>query len=355
MWQKFICVFSMGLMMTTACAQSINFTQNQDDTIRLKGHPEFIKITRNHQVRGLKDKTHRPVALNSYKLFNKNGKLIEEGRIKKNQRIKENTFQFDDRGNLVKQEHFDAQGSPVWKQIGKYNDDGQRQQMLRYDREGLVWKQVSKFNEKGEKIEMGGFIGNEYHKATTYSYDDRGNKIEIDQFDENGGLKSKVTVAYDENNNRIALKDFNGNGQLKNKILFTYDADDRLVKQETYGRDGVLGFVEVFKYNDKGLKTEKEKKNARGVVLQKKTITYNAHKQKMEISLFNGKDRLVGQRNFEYNENNLLIKEVKKTGDDYRTETQYQYDEQGNWVKQTHLENGKTMLVIKRSIRYFGQ
>ena len=177
-------------------------------------------------------------------------------------------------------------------------------------------------------------------RKETYTYDDKGNMIEeVDKqqvHPEHYSPKrydvyvtSKVTLKYDERGNKVEEKHFKTDGSLYASWVYSYDLNSRLNKSTRYDKEGRLGDQVIKKYDDTGKLIEE-----------------------------------INYLNFCYHQDGRMCEGSVNSGDGvfyYATKVTYEYDRQGNWIKQSEFSMGgeesksayEPMKVLYREISYY--
>ena len=132
-------------------------------------------------------------------------------------------------------------------------------------------------------------------------------------YDLDGSLFRKEICEYDEKRNLIKKN-------IENETwIYKYNRKGIRLKVEMYV-DGKLKYIE--KYNKRGYLTE--------------SIDY----------IFNEKVFIEYDNN--YNLKKYIIKDLS-----FITVYYYEYDKQGNWIKETHIEDSKVVRIHERKIEYY--
>lgn len=185
------------------------------------------------------------------------------------------------------------------------------------------------FNENGKYLLREEKYDENIGFSTHYSYNELGFLQEEKRFQTNIDAMLKRTVyTYDEQGNEIQLQNYNSEGGLESNIV---------IEHKPYQ-------VEAFIYDTQG--------NWRG----RYTIVYDAQGNEIELVVYaqNGepiiKDISVyDAKNHRIERNYSHLYQGINTVRTYA----YEFDEQGNWIKQTVFNNGKPENIAQRTIEYF--
>lgn len=229
-----------------------------------------------------------------------------------------------------------------------YDRNGNEVERIIYDDYGfLVGKEVRTFDAKGSLAE-------------SVLSDEKGAVIErrVHTFD-NGKLVQIIT--YDAKDN-VFLKQVN-----------SYDADKRL-KEETYFTPKIAVGKTVYKYNEKGDVSEVAFYLADGskavapigpcLGAHKVIYVYNDNNKPSKVVAYEPDGEVKKSWQYSYNSKGLLAKDTRESAwSNLKFVYTYEYDSQGNWIKQTaravsesklsQIEPSERTTVISREIAYY--
>jgi hypothetical protein len=171
-------------------------------------------------------------------------------------------------------------------------------------------------------IDENGKIGD----STVYAYDRRGLCSQITRF--NGKKPEGKDLPIIENGKLTGYKTFNENGGLIASSRYVYTGDGITEEKTLNGNGEVVGTVQ--KELLKGQLVSQSEKDAKGLLL---TVT-----------------------RFKRNSNNDVIEylvSVSKDNKDFKFTYEYEYDNAGNWTKQTRFYNGQIESIVVRNIEYY--
>ena len=91
-------------------------------------------------------------------------------------------YRYDDNGNHIEDDWYDADGKLKLKYLFKYDDRGNRIERVQYDADGkLIGKLLPKYDDRGNQIEKASYDADdklEWKNPYKYKYDDNGNMTE---------------------------------------------------------------------------------------------------------------------------------------------------------------------------------
>lgn len=204
--------------------------------------------------------------------------------------------------------------NPLWGQVSSIKEQvfTLEEKFGEYKRIGEVTTFTYKFNENVNLVEMVERTRDEYGSnygsfKTTFKYNDLKKLIEENYFELSGRFINKTIYKYDEIGNLIEEKRYNADGDLSNKRTYKYKNKGREVKGVSISPtwpDGNSYRKFTCKYNNKGLLIEEKEYNTKGNLSETTTYKYN------------------------------------------------DFDETGNWIKQSVFINDKPRKIIEREIKY---
>jgi TonB family protein len=236
------------------------------------------------------------------------GKKVKEGK-----RAELATFSFDGNGNVLEASVNNRDGSFASKRISTYDEAGRKKEELRYQsKEEIDTKIVQVYDNAGRKIESQGFFnsGSSIGKSL-YAYDQAGRLIEESYYKDGSLLIHQSIFRYDQVG-RLSEKwtEFK-NGEIE-KVVHTYGADGSRAEHFHYKSKDVLG--------SKLIKVRNNKEKSSGMVYYKA-------------------DSAAWKWLFKYDDkDNVTEEEFQSVYGAGKWTYNYEYDAQGNWIKQTASE-----------------
>jgi hypothetical protein len=192
-------------------------------------------------------------------------------------------------------------------------------------------------------------------KQTFYIYNDKGNLTESSKVDEDGNIVLVSKYLYNRHGvcNEIAdylpgekpagkevntitgkkvteVKVYDEGGKIENTCKYTYSGNE-LSEGRTYNKAGdpVSSFQNVYLDGQVNTRTD------RNILLNISKVTRYKRNTSNDIS--------------EYTVTN------SSDSTDFKITMEYEYDNQGNWIKQTQVYNGEIQGIILRNITYYTQ
>lgn len=205
------------------------------------------------------------------------------------------TYTCDAKGRVSETRYLRVDGSLAKRITSDYDEQGREKERAYYFPDGILErKETYSYDEAGNLIEE--IAKQQAHPEhfnpkrydvyivtkTSYKHDDKGNKIEELLFYPDGSLYATWTYSYDSNNRVIKHTQIDKEGRLQDQYIYKYDDEGRLVEEIHYAN---------FCFYQDGRMCE-------GSVNSGDAIFY------------------------------------------YATKTTYEYDRQGNWIKQSEFSMG---------------
>ncbi len=233
-----------------------------------------------------------------------------------------------------------------------------------------------KFDSNGKKIEeICRSSDGELKAKSIHAYDTNGNEIEETIYNSDGSVKIKSFYVYDANGNRVEESNYNSEGKLSFKRTYEYDIAGNEVGVNRYNSNGSLLIKYVCQYDVNGNKIEEKRYNSDGNLFSRYIFKYNVEGNLLEENSYEADGSLFCQKTFRYDsDSNLIEWNENYVGDGventYKYDTKgnlieennygcpkivyfYEYDEEGNWIKQIEYKNGVVVeKIIERSFVY---
>ncbi|MFM6935968.1 MAG: hypothetical protein ACKOXP_11025 [Flavobacteriales bacterium] len=229
-------------------------------------------------------------------------------------------------------------------------------EVLSFDKNGLLKEQKVDKNGKNQcayaiKLDAKKRVAliKEYDHTTYFSYDSI-NRICSSRTMNNWGFQfESIKYEYDKKNNLIKQMEFDSD-ELTSVKIFEYDQHNNLLKTTTTYEQNVE--METYLYNKHQQLMTFEQFDRFDGKIESTTYTYS-HQQKIKeqsVDFEEGVPFAWISRFFE-NGNEVKIIETENGETPIIERNQYEYDEQGNWIKKTIDDDGN-YFIVERSITY---
>jgi hypothetical protein len=189
-------------------------------------------------------------------------------------------------------------------------------------------------------------------KQSIYVYNEKGFITESSNLDIDGDIQETSKYIYDRNDLCTEIDKYSGD-QLTGRELNTYDGVN-LVETRVFDKNGEISNINKYEYTNYGL--------SKGTVYSKTGVLLSS----FENGYLNGqldsqtekddKGEIVAVTKYKRNTNNDVIETVytnNKINSVSVLTFDYEYDNEGNWIKKTQVYEGEIMGIILRNIDYF--
>jgi hypothetical protein len=199
---------------------------------------------------------------------------------------------FDEKGNLLAQNSYDAEEKREQK-LGwghSYDDKGRETQTLFYDADGRL-------TNTGVTV-----------------YNDKERRAETTQINPDGSINHIQAYFYDEKGNKIRESHRNADGTARNNIFRSYDDRRRVVEEIFYDGKGAMNHRSVMTYDDHGEKASwtVHKPDGTFVLMFKRSQAYDSKDRVTAVTYYTSDNAVTSKESFSYED-----------------------DAQGNWIKRT--------------------
>ncbi len=213
------------------------------------------------------------------------------------------------------------------------------------------------YNEKGNLIKQSYQYSPQNIQETTYEYDERGNLIRQNDPYLNGDGTYKL-AAYDEKGNltRISYYDFSENEPYFEEF---YEYNEEGQRTKLTQKSTKYEYIDTYEYEyDVGGNMVKESVTYRGVLQYFSEYEYDERGNKIKRSHYTNKDSFAEPRavwSWEYDENGkLTVEAYEHESEDYISKTEYEYDSDGNCLKQNYFIDGHLQTVNRMEYDCYG-
>ena len=264
-----------------------------------------------------------------------------------------------------------VKGTPGTKYVYKFNATGFETEFSSYEGSDILAAlRTTKYDAKGKKMEQSeNFADRSRNTHCAFKYDNKGNLAEEAFLDGN-----KITYKYNNQNElteKITFVKKENVLKPEEKITMSYDKKGNLTEYIAYNADGSLILKELNKYDSAGNLIEQCKIVEEGKPCWKTINKYNEKGKITEQFMYDTDGTAKDYAGYKYNDQGILIEETKGIGrknvtayDNYGNPAEslsgtrkltykYEYDNSGNWVKQTLYRNNKPSQIIERVIQYY--
>jgi YD repeat-containing protein len=224
-----------------------------------------------------------------------------------------------------------------------YRQGQQEQQSSKtYDAQGKLLKQIDIFSSKN--------TGN-YTSEYAYEYDAKGNNSQV-IYTQNGQIRKITTKKYSATGSLISET---SSAEGKATPLASLTANNGESVQVFYAQDGITELTkEKTTVNKAGQLTKKEISTASGNLMMSNTKRYDLQGNLTQDVHFDAADKVTLQTDYEYNTQGNLLKDKTLRNNILYAETDYEYDLAGKTTKKTRL-NGSSKVDYYFTYEYDAQ
>ena len=153
----------------------------------------------------------------------------------------------DEKGNLIESDSRDASNTSMSKNTYEYDERGNRVRQDVITPDGSVFmSRVSAYDAHDRLIEVSECLAGLCDNKTVYVYDNNDKVSEERKLGKGDVLKSKTVFTYDAQGNAVEKKVYDGEGNLKQKIVSEFDAHNNAIEVSYYDADGTIAKKENY-------------------------------------------------------------------------------------------------------------
>jgi hypothetical protein len=216
---------------------------------------------------------------------------------------------------------------------------------------GKIWKIQRTIYKVGDKVKCPA-CQRDNDKNTFYVYDSDGQLTKCSEMDENGDTVIVSKYIYNDRGICSEIDKYAGDKIVGKQVNLLEDGKVREVKE--YNEEGTVENIYKYEYAGNDISA--------GIVLNKSGETVSS----FNYEFLNGQICTQTEKNstgdvwtvtkYKRNSNNDIIETIKsyaKDENEYKPTFEYEYDKQGNWVKQTQFYEGEIAGIVVRNITYY--
>ena len=257
-----------------------------------------------------------------------------DGVVDNRPEISKNSFitqsAFDAKGNLLSKDQFNSSGNREWRTIFNYDKHGNLTENFTYHFKTITGSRVNRFNDLNKLVERN-------------SYDENGKNTvrEIVQLDSNG---QTISVMYSFEKGALVKTSESYIDEKGNNVENHYFTDGRLTGKE----------INQFDPNGNRIQT-----SLQYPLKREERIThykYDSLNNNIETIVLNGSLIIESKIMARYDDRHNVVELVRygiKGNVKERIRHRYEYDEEGNWIKDITFVNKKPVSVRIRKIEYY--
>jgi hypothetical protein len=259
--------------------------------------------------------------------INRTGEFEYEAKIKEDTYMYSSLFNED--GVLIQKSRFNFRGNLEIKTIFKYDKNGNNIEMISYDSKGnLLSKTINAFDSSGKLIQSDETADAKVISKQTSAVDTAGNRKVTFYERRSGGFVVTLENRFDKNDNNVGSSHY-VDGVLKNQEHRNHDANGNVTEYVLFDPSKQEEIITRYEY-------DKSNRKIGEVVLKNLMVTSKV------MFKYDARNNLSDS--FTYGMLGNMVVHEKHV---------YQYDEEGNWTRQTILINNKPTSVIVHQIEYY--
>ena len=221
-----------------------------------------------------------------------------------------------------------------------FNAEGNKTEEINYNSGGDSIQSCSySYDDKGRKTAQVMAQGN-IHGETTYAYNHDGREVEaLEQVGEKVLIKRRYVATYDAQGKQIAALYGEGDREMKASYRYSYDKQGQLTELATLTAEGVVYYRIAYSYDEMGNLTSELAYRPDGQLDKKSLSSYDGDRKREETFTFtnDGAEYLHTFELYDTRGNVVEVGVFDKSGQlsGGKTIRRYEYDQAGNWIKQT--------------------
>jgi putative cell wall-associated protein len=166
------------------------------------------------------------VTMSYHDTYNDQGYLVESvSKDEDNKTFSTNLYEYDNKGNRVRNDLLTAEGNLSMSTFSKYNDKSLLIEKSKCVRGKCDERTTFTYDKKGFLIQEDKYKKNVLTSKTLYKNDATGNPLEKFLYDSSDKLLKKVTSKYDIQGNEIETITYEGDGTFSEKKTYLYEYD----------------------------------------------------------------------------------------------------------------------------------
>lgn len=220
---------------------------------------------------------------------------------------------------------------------------------------GKIWKLKETRYEGEEKFGKYQIGDKRYYGHQLYVFNEEGNLLESQRLDRNGKIERVSKYSYDKNGNCTEITTYEDDKVVQKQVNQIFD--NQIVEVQVFDDEGELTEKYQYDYSGSDISSGKIFKGDGGLNLtfQNEISGGLLTKQTVKDSL----EKITSIRTYERNKEGDIVTqkiEYPKDTSEYTYTFQYDYDENGNWLKQYQFdEDGKIDDILVRNIVYYDE
>ena len=216
---------------------------------------------------------------------------------------------------------------------------------------GNVWKIDKIIHDTDSKCACPAGMKTECNQSK-FVYDKKGNLTESYKIDENDSINEVTKYVYNNQGVCSEMATYKGEKLAEKEIPVLVGT--QVTGCKIYNENGIAESICNYVYSGDEI-SEVKTLNTKGEVISSVQNEYlNGHLVSQTEKDSNGD--VISVTKFKRNANNDIVESIillSKDNKEYKISFEYEYDNTGNWIKQTKIYNGQIENIVVRNIEYF--
>ena len=262
--------------------------------------------------------------------------------------VKTSFIRYNQEGNTIESVTYKMKDTLAYETY-KYNTEGKRTDYTKKKGLKIAYRKTSEYNEKGNLVKEEGFDGT-FNFENKYSYfpDGKLKKIEYyvsDKLNEernfehtgdltmitvtnaSGAVQSYISLKHDNNGNVTEEIVYDAQKNPLEKKLMVYNIDNQVVSEVKYRGDN-FSYKQTYLYNNKGNLVNIDEENKEEGRFSKKQFGYDENGNLISMKWRRNAKEDFSERNYQYDEKNLCTQyETYYPGTKFRVLTKLTYED----------------------------
>jgi hypothetical protein len=189
-------------------------------------------------------------------------------------------------------------------------------------------------------------------KQALYVYNEKGNLVENSTVDDNGKILITTKYVYNRHDVCSEISKYSGNKLVGKEANILQG--DKIIAVKVFDEDGANENIQKYEYSGNEIIGGTTLNKAGEVVSSFHNEYLNGQLDSQTEKDGNGDIATITK--YKRNSHNDVIESIftnPKMNTEYKLTFDYEYDDKGNWIKQTQLYNGEIAGIIMRNITYY--
>ena len=184
--------------------------------------------------------------------------------------------QYGTNGRLTERTEYAPDGAVMVRAVRQYNQANKLSTEHLYNSQGALWRKTSHTYDEADRLTqaVSTDVDGDLWFRDVYTYAEDGRPTHIDHHDPDGTFLHRASFSYDWEG-RVAKRSLSdADGSQISSNTYVYDANGRIQSVITHGRSGALTSRWVYAYDEHGNEREWVESNADSLVQRKEVYTY---------------------------------------------------------------------------------